>query len=931
MLLYGRDKEQRAITELLSRARDGLSGALAIVGEPGMGKSALLAYAEEQATTMRVLRARGVQSETRVPFGGLFELLRPALGCLARIPRQQAAALEGALALGPTRAEDRFAVGAATLSLLAAFAEAAPLLVMVDDAHWVDGSTADALLFAARRFVADPIAVVISVREGEPSMLDGADLAQVRLEGLDRAAAASLLGTGAAKAVAEDVVERVHRQTGGNPLALLEAAGDVERWGIGPLDTPLPLVTSLSALYLKRTKALPSKALRMVLLAAASDTAELSTLARAARALDLEVADLEAAEEAGLVATGEGQLWFRHPLVRSAIYNDAPPGRRREAHRALAGALPDAEVDRRAWHLGMSVLGPDAAACSALEQAGTRARERSAYDVSSRAFERAAQIAPDDGWRSRLLFAAASSAWLAGLSGRALEFLDAAAGYMLSPELTVDVDHLRGYIVARHGPISEGQAILRAGADRAVPVDAEIAVVMLAEVVNAAFYAGNPSAMLEAGARIAAIAPDPAGRRCSFFDNIARGMALTFSGQAAAGAVLLRRAVALVEETNELGDDPTLLAWAAMGPLWLREADAGRALIERALDSARARAAIGVLPYLLSHVAVDRATTDRWSEAEAGFHEVITLAREARHLVDLAMALSRLAWLEARQGKAEESRAHATESIALSGQLGARLCEIWATAALGELALALGQPADALACFNRLQGALDECGIADVDLSPAPEMVELHLRSGRRETAREIASAFEYQAETKGQPWALARAARCRGLLAGADEMDHEFARALDFHAQTRDVFETARTRLAYGSLLRRGRQRARSRQQLRAAIQQFDALGAEPWSNMARAELAATGETARERNISTRYQLTPQELQIALLLSGGRTTREVASALFLSPKTVEYHLRSVYRKLGVGSRSELAAAMGASEAAAQPDVLGPAYNGTTT
>ncbi len=860
---------------------------------------------------MRVLRARGVQSETQVPFGGLFELLRPALGCLPQIPPPQITALESALALGPARAEDRFAIGAATLSLLAAYADTAPLLVVVDDAHWVDGSTSDALLFAIRRLLADPIAVIIGAREGEASLLDGADLHQIHLEGLDRAAAADLLTTEGARRVPDDLLGRLHRQTGGNPLALLEASVEIDRFRQGePLDTPLPLVTSVSSVYLTRTRALPADCLRLLLLAAANDTGELSIIARAATALGLKVDDLSAAEGAGLVGTREGRIFFRHPLVRSAIYNDASPASRREVHRALANALPDVEVDRRAWHLALSVLGPDDAACSALEQAGARARERSAYDVASRAFERAAQLAPNDSWRGRLLFSAADSAWLGGLALRAQDLLEATATSGLTPELTAYVDNLKGHIAARLGRVGEGQVILARGAERVAAADPDRAVLMLAEVVNAAFYAGDPNAMRNAARRIAEVAPFATGRLSSFFASMARGLALTLCGDAESGAVLLRQAVSLAERSDELADDPRLLAWAAMGPVCLREARAGRELITRALDLARSRAAIGVLPYLLSHVAIDQATTDRWAEAEAAFHEVIDLARETHQMTDLAAALSRLAWLEGRQGQVRQSRAHATEAIELAHELGLRLCEIWATAALGDLELGQGHSSEALTWFKRQESVVRECGIADVDLSPVPELVELYLRLGQPGPARQAATVFEAQAMSKGQPWALARAARCRGLLADDEQMDREFAWALELHAQTPDVFETARTRLAYGSRLRRNRQRARSRDQLRTAIQEFDHLGAGPWSKMARAELAATGATVRERDPSTRDQLTPQELQIALLLAVGRTTREAAGSLFLSPKTVEYHLRNVYRKLGVASRDELAVAM---------------------
>ncbi|HLH46066.1 MAG TPA: helix-turn-helix transcriptional regulator, partial [Acidimicrobiales bacterium] len=355
---------------------------------------------------------------------------------------------------------------------------------------------------------------------------------------------------------------------------------------------------------------------------------------------------------------------------------------------------------------------------------------------------------------------------------------------------------------------------------------------------------------------------------------------------------------------------PRRLAWAAMAPLWLRDNGPGRTLIERATEVARARAAVGALPYLLCHLAIDDAATERWSEAEAGFHEAIALTRESGLRTDRSAALARLAWLEARQGRPARCREHAQEAIALADELGLRLCLIWALGALGDLHLGAGELTEAAGFLGRRADALSEAGIGDVDLSPAPELVEVRLRLGDDGAARRLAVEHAAAARAKGQPWALARAARALGLVADDDAFAGAFEEALSAHQETPDVFERARTELAYGSRLRRGRQRARAREQLRAALEAFDRLGAAPWSAAATAELAATGERSRRRDPSSRYELTPQELQVAVLLAGGRTTREAAGALFVSPKTVEYHLRSVYRKLGCANRDELAAAM---------------------
>lgn len=900
-MLVGREQELAAIGAVLDRARAGESAVLGIVGEPGIGKSELLRATEQMAAGMTVLRARGVQSEARVPFAGLLELFRPVLRYLADIPETQRVALEAALALRPPQGDDRFAIGAATLGLLAAVSEHDPVLVLVDDTHWVDGSTADALSFAVRRLLADPVAVVLAVREREPSFLDAGGLPLIRLRGLDRTSAGALLQHRGVE-FGVDLVDRLHQQTEGNPLALVELAASADRLGDpSPLDVPLPIATSVSQLYADRCKALPPDTITALLLAATNDTADLATLSQAA-----DLSDLAPAEEAGLVRIGDGRVEFCHPLARAAVYAGATPADRRKAHRAVADALPDADFDRRAWHLALAALGPDDAACSALGQAGRHARDRSAHDVASRTFERASTLASSEKDQVRLLFAAAEAAWLAGQSGRAVDLLDLVHGRSTSDDLQVSIDELRGHIATRLGPVQRGHSILLSGADLATKIDPDRAILMLAEAVNAAFYGADADGMLLASSRLSSIAPLATTRRSRFFADMAQGMALIFTGSGDQGTALMRGAVQLVEGTDELDNDPRLLAWAAMGPLWLREGDIGVGLIPRAVEVARRRAAVGVLPFALSHVALNYAASNRWDEAIAGFQESIELARETGQRTELSGLFARLAWLEARQGREAECRAHIAEALELSRSIGATLCEVWALAALGELELSLGDANAALGDFNALERLLSDRGIGDVDVSPAPELVEVHLRLGHASEASSYARTAAELAARKGQPWALARAARCRGLV-GDGDFDEAFREALDQHAQTPDVFEAARTRLAYGAMLRRARRRLDAREQLQQAIDAFDSLGAIPWSEQARAELEATGQTARRRDVSTITQLSPQELQVALSLAGGRTTRETAAALFLSPKTVEFHLRNVYRKLGINTRAELA------------------------
>src|SRR4051794_2000159 len=580
-MLLGRDEERLALDRLLAEARDGRSGVLALVGEPGIGKTALLDHVAERAEGMRVLRARGVESEAEVPFAGLAELLRPALAALDAIPGPQAAALSGALALGPaTAAQDRFAVGAATLSLLSAYAEERPLALLVDDAHLLDGSSAEALLFASRRLLADPIALVLAVREGEPSLLDGADLRVVRVTGLDRSSSARLLGEG----VADEAVKRAHRATGGNPLALLELAPEADRLAGLPGDGPVPISTRIAAAFGRRSQALPEPAPRALLLAAASDSGELALLARAAGALGVDLDALAGAEEAGLVTLAEGRLEFSHPLARSAVYAQASVQQRREAHAALADALPDRDVDRRAWHLAAASVGPSAQASAALQHAGERALDRSAYSVAAAAFERGARLAVAVEDQGRLLYEAASAGWLAGQAQPALALLDQARERAADPVLLARIDQLAGHVAMRRGPIMDGYALAVAGAERVAERDPELAVVMLAEAVQGGFYAGDNDAMVASAERAVELAGGQDSSLAAFFASMARGMALVSDGHGEEGAASIRRAIVVLEGSDELRHDPRLLAWGAFGPMYLRETEAGRGLIDRAFE-----------------------------------------------------------------------------------------------------------------------------------------------------------------------------------------------------------------------------------------------------------------------------------------------------------------------------------------------------------
>ena len=901
-MLVGREHERQVVEKVLARARSGTSATLALVGEPGIGKTALLDYTAEHASGMQLLRARGLESEAQIPFGSLLELIRPALPLLDRVPRPQAAALEGALALRPGAAQDRFAVGAATLSLLAAVAEEAPVAVLVDDAQWLDLSSAQALLFAFRRLLADPIAVLVAVRAGEPSMLDGADLPSLPIGGLTSDEAAMLV-----RGLAPDAARRLHQVTAGNPLALLELAPDADELAFAPDGAPVIVSARISRAFLRRAGALDEAARRALVLSAASDTADMPTLERAAAQLAIDLSALATAEGVGLVQLHPGAVEFRHPLARSAIYAEAPASERREAHRALAGALPDRDVDRRAWHLAAAAVGTDETASAALEQAGARGRDRSAYATAAAAFERAGRLTADTPRRARLLRESAEAGWLAGFTDRAIALLDEARTLTSDAVTLVEIDELTGHIATRCGPVMRGHAILTSAAERANP---DRAVAMLAEAALACLAAGNTAALLSAAERAQSALPAGAQLRTRFLAAMTAGMAGVVGGNAAAGAEAVGRAVRLAESSAGLREDPRLIPWLTIGPLFLRQADAGRQLVEHALRTARARVAVGALPFVLNLVARDQAASERWGAAGATYREAIDLARESGQRTELTLGLAGLAWLQARCGREQDCRACAAEALDLCRELGTALFEIWATAALGELELGLGDAARAAEHFEHQLQLLRQLGITDADLSPAAELTEAYTRLGLGDEAQRTSADYMAAASAKGQPWALARALRCQGLSAADSDYCPYFEQAILLHEQTPDAFETARTRLAYGERLRRARNRVLAREQLHAAADIFERLGALPWANRARAELAATGETRQRRDPSTIDELTPQELQIALQLTAGKTTREAAAALFLSPKTVEYHLRHVYQKLDIRSRDELAQAL---------------------
>ncbi len=900
-MLVGRAAERRVVESLVAGARLGHSGVLVVSGEAGIGKTALLAHAEGVAQDTMLLRATGIEAEQELPFGGLAQLLRPLVAAMERIPAPQAQALGVALALREGKGVDRFAVGAATLSLLTLCSEERPLGLIIDDAHLLDRPSSEAIMFAGRRLLADAIFILTAVRDGEPTPWTSG-LPQLHLGGIDLADTRELVRLGAAGgADRADLHVLLHRLTAGNPLAILALAQEPERLAALAPGTPAPVPEAVGRLFTGNVEALDPDAKAAVLLAAASG-GDLSVIARACSAIGIDVASLSAAEDAGLVRVRNDRVEFTHPLVRSSIYATATPSDRREVHRHLAAAVPALDVDRRAWHRSQAVLGPDDGAATDLDDSGLRARERGAHAVASTAYERAAQLSAQPAARARRLLQAAEAAWDGGDGQRAGSLAVDGLALDSSPAYVGRALRLQGIMAARSGSLLEAKTSLVAAADHLTDVDAASALGTLAEAVEACFHLGDARTSLTIADRLRTLLEAEHDVPTTALGTMAVGMARVLAGEPTDD---IREAIGLLtDHTVPAGSVPS--AWMILGPLFVRDSTTGRGLVRQAVVDQRARAAVGALPHLLFHIARDGATSEHWAGAAADYSEAIDLARELGQTTELAISLAGQAWLSARLGHVAACRDRAREALEIGAAQHIHLGTAWATFALGDLALGQGEADVAASTFAELTALLDEIGFLDVDLSPGPERVEALLRTGRRDEAAQVATAYCDRAAQKGQPWALARAERVRGLLAGHDEIDRHFLTALELHTQTLDVYEQARTRLAYGARLRRARRRVDARTQLRAAVATFDRLGARPWADAAADELSSTGETAQRSGSDTLDTLTPRELQISRLLAEGSTTRQAAAALFLSPKTVEYHLRNVYTKFGINSRAEL-------------------------
>jgi DNA-binding CsgD family transcriptional regulator len=901
-VLFGRDSERARIGALLNEARASRSGVLVVRGEPGIGKTALLEDARDRAADMHVVTARGVESESELPFASLHQLLRPALEHLESLPTPQQRALRGALGFEERTGDDRFLVSVAVLSLLAEFAERRPVLALIDDAHWLDASSADTLLFVARRLHAEPIVLLFAVRDDGVRRFEAAELPVLELGGLADDAAEALLARRGAVEVAADVRDQLVEYTGGNALALLElpaalTAGQLS--GADPLPAALPLTERVERVFLERVRRLPEPTQQLLLVAAADDSGSLTTIVGAAKALGSDDGALDAAEQSGLVAVRGSRLELRHPLVRSAVYQGAAWTERRAAHAALADALGPDEADRSAWHRAAAAVGSDEGVLRQLEHAAERASARGGHAAAAKAYERAAELTTDPPTRARRLVAAAVEASMAGRNDHAVALAEQADSVSDEPLDRAESARVRGIAELQCGTPSEGLRIFLAGARELPEGESEKALEMLVYAAESASLAGESAGMRDVS-RAASTLSVGDDARARFFLRFLSGLG-PFSEGDAAGAPLLEEAVVL----GESADDAQLLFWASAAAAFMGDLERGSVLAGRAAALARQRGEIALVAHALSSCAAYLLVENRFAAAAADAAEAVRLGREIGTENLTGLPLGVLAMVAAIRGREAEARRLADEIAGFAHERGLALPSAFAVWALASVDLARGRWAEALERYEALSDVRPGFGHPLAAILTIPDRMETLVRLGRTDEAIEVLPGFEAWATHAGGS-AKSRLASCRALVASGDEATEHFEDAVRQADVTRR-FDLARIRLLYGEHLRRERRRVDARKHLRGAIEAFEGFDAVVWAERARTELRASGETARKRDPSTVSQLTPQELQIARMVSEGLTNKEVAARLFLSPRTVDAHMRNVFSKLAITSRTQLA------------------------
>jgi DNA-binding CsgD family transcriptional regulator len=901
---FGRRGECEVLDRLLASVRAGQSRVLVVRGEAGIGKTALLGYLLEHASGCRVVRAAGAEPEMELAFAGLHQLCAPFLDRIERLPDPQRSALGTALGLRDGDAPDRFAVGLAVLSLLADVAREQPLVCIVDDAQWLDRASAQALAFVARHLVTGPVAVVFAARPSGAER-DLAGLAELVVSGLADGDAQALLESVIAGPLDEQVRDRIVAESRGNPLALLQLAQAVTpgelAGGIG-----LPGVTAMPGRieedFRGQLLPLPAETRRLLLVAAAEPAGDPLLLWRAADRLGVPASAAAPAVATGLIEFGR-HIRFCHPLARSAVYRAASPQERHDVHRALAEATdPGPDPDRRAWHRARAATGLDEDVAAELEASAGRARARGGLAAVAAFHERAAELTPDRSRRALRALAAAQAKQQAGAPDAALRLLAMAEAGPLDELGHAHTELLRAQLAADQDRGGDAPQLLLKAASRLEPLHAGLAREAYRDAFSAVRAAGRLAVrgqLLEVAEAVRAAPRTPGDR-----DLLLDGLAGLIAEGNAAGTPRLRRALAAFRD-GDLDDEGFRwlpLACSVSRDVW--DDESWYALSARLIEHARQDGALAVLPAALLMGVPIRLLAGELATAASMAQEAEAAGRATAHPMGPYGRMVLSAW-RGQETEAVQLTATAMREIVARGEGQWLTAAHWVTAVLGN---GLGRYDEALAAAE--QGSRrypDEPGLAAASMA---ELIEAAARTGRPERAADAIRRLSELTTIAGGDWALGIRARSRALLSDGEPAECLYREAIDRLGRTRIRVELARAHLVFGEWLRRQNRRLDARDQLRTAYEMLTAMGIDGFAERARRELQATGETVRKRTDETASQLTGQEARIARLAGEGHTNPEIGAQLFLSPRTVEYHLHKIFRKLGIGSRRELRRAL---------------------
>ncbi|SNX56005.1 transcriptional regulator [Streptomyces sp. TLI_55] len=910
--LLGRERELSRIARLIDAADGDGPRVLVLTGEPGAGKSALVDRAAAQATERgrRVLRLRGCEGEQDLGFAGAHQLLRPVLDGVDRLPAHQRDALRQALGMDPAggaAAPDPLTIRAAVLTLLLAAAARQPLLIAVDDAQWLDVGSLDVLAFVARRLDGEPAVLLLAAREAAVPARFDRDFPHLIAGPLDRAAAGRLLDAQPQPPTGR-MRSRILAQAAGNPLALIEltrafardpgGAPPMADRALGSAADALPLTARLENLFAADLPALPAATRRALLLAAAAGTARLSDVP--------DVGDPEIwapAEQAGLVRVEGGQVRLRHPLVRSAVQQAATFAERRAAHLTLAAAFAH-EPDRRAWHLAAAALGPDAEIADALAESARRFRDRGGHAAAATALERAADLTPDPGERARRLLAAAESAmyaghpqWVGEIAGRVTTLTD-------DPQLLAEASLRAGWSLAVTLRHDDALAFLIPVAESMATPAPALALSALGTAATPAYNSGDPRHRHDIQRIDGLVAPQPDGT-----DRVwTRGATHPFTDR----PQLVKQLTAAVDTLPD-DSERTLPGLVTLGgAAWiLDETDQAVRLLGRARDHLRSAATAGANCTVAQALALAHFESGSWDAAQAAAEEAFWMATEAgADNVSVGSPILR-ATLRAARGDHTGARAQAADAVRGRDLRGSRSLYVRHRYALALAATAEG---DHETAYGQLRATFtDETRPAPVhyhaSLYHLADLAAAAVRAGRADDARAVLDAVQ---RTLGRPRSARLAAlvhRAAALLSEPEDAEPHFRAATEDPAAARWPFELALARLDFAEWLRRRRRTAEARPQLTAAHDTFVRLGARPWTERAAAELRAAGVSLTPADAVG--DLTPQERQIARLAAEGLTNRDIGARLYLSPRTVGYHLHKIFPKLGVTGRAQLRDALG--------------------